>query len=394
MLFSPADFFNLFFSELDRLSIPYVVLHSYVELPNKIESDIDYAVLTRDLPRLAEIQRRLAESCGAVLAHTIEAHIHALYSVVIDPKHPAAFLQLDACGHYVECDRRLLTDTELVRGRRAFRSFFVPTPEVELAYLLAKALAKGTDIAPRIPILKELWRLNPAGAQAKFAQLTGNKSSLETWLELPPEEWAKLRDDMLRHNRPRISDRIRELFRAMRRIVHPKGFHIALVGGDAESRRRLRESVGPVLENAFFRRQVFYDFASEALTNTVHAPPCRGAACAWEFSKRYFKRLFPAKVRNELIFSEGGIEELTRHPNRFGVKSIGWLGGLLAAYTPKPDLSVLLVDERLMPDDTSNKCDEGCGNRNLILPSHYTEAAQVAEVVERGIQLLQSRERL
>ena len=66
MLFSPADFFNLYFSELDRLSIPYVVLHSYEELPNKIDSDIDYAVLTRDLPRLAGIQRRLAESCSAM----------------------------------------------------------------------------------------------------------------------------------------------------------------------------------------------------------------------------------------------------------------------------------------------------------------------------------------
>ena len=38
---------KLFFRELERRSIPYVILHSYEELPQRIVSDIDYAVLQK-----------------------------------------------------------------------------------------------------------------------------------------------------------------------------------------------------------------------------------------------------------------------------------------------------------------------------------------------------------
>jgi len=331
----------------------------------------------------------LAESCSAVLAHTIQAHIHALYTVIIDPKNPAAFLQLDACGHYVERNCRLLTDAELLDGRRKCNGFYVSAPELEFAYLLAKALAKGTDLAPRLPILRELSRRNPSRTRDKFARLTGDQSPLETWLERPAKDWMQLSDEMLRRHRPRLTDRALELFRRLRRVIGPKGFHIGLTGGTTEARQRLRARVGPVLETAFFRRQIFHDFASGYLNNPVHSPPCCGAACIWDFSIQYFRRLFPAKVRNELIFSEGGVEDLMRNPTRFGMKSIGGLGGLLAPYAPRPDLTVLLADERLLTEVASNQCAEGCcPARCLILSNSQTEDAQVAAVVQQAILLL------
>ena len=391
MLFSPSEFFNLFFSELDRLSIPYVVLHTYEDLPGRIESDVDYAVMTRDLAALAGIQRRLAQSCGAVLAHTIEAHIDAIYTVVIDPQNPARFLQLDACGHYVERDRRLVTDTELLEGRRRFKSFYVPAPEVEFAYLLAKALAKGTDLAPRIPKLRGLARLNPIGSQAKFTRLTGDPTPLATWFERPAENWVNLSCMMLRRHTPRFPDRMRELSRGLRRVLCPKGFHIGLVGGTDEARQRLREGVGPILERAFFRRQVFYDFASTKITSSRQGQPCCGAARIVQWTKQYFKSLLPAKVRNELVFSEGGVEELAEDATQYGIQAIGRLGGLLAPYAPRPDLTILLSGKSLMTDDASNPF-EDCKNRYLILSEHQMEEAQVATVVQRAIQLLSNRE--
>src|SRR5260221_302069 len=138
MRFSSSDLFRLFFRELERLEIPYVILHSYDRFPEHLTSDVDFAVPTRDLSKLASILSGLAERHGWRLAHAIEAHIHALYTVLIDHEEPRAFLQLDACGHYVENNSFLLHDEVLLKDRRRFRDFYVPAPAVEFAYLLAK----------------------------------------------------------------------------------------------------------------------------------------------------------------------------------------------------------------------------------------------------------------
>src|SRR5262245_11317468 len=102
MRFSSTHFVRLFFSEPHRLATPYVLLHSDEKFPNCVPSDIDFAVRTSDLNKLPGIQSALVEDHGWKLAHTIEARPYAIYSVVIDPEEPQDFLQLDACGHYVE----------------------------------------------------------------------------------------------------------------------------------------------------------------------------------------------------------------------------------------------------------------------------------------------------
>src|SRR5438270_8424822 len=108
-----ADFFKLYFSELEKREIPYAILHSYDQFPERIATDIDYAVPARDLPKLAGLQQALAARHSWQVICTIEAKIHALYTVLVDPDDPDSFLQLDACGHYVERTWFLLPDAFL-----------------------------------------------------------------------------------------------------------------------------------------------------------------------------------------------------------------------------------------------------------------------------------------
>src|SRR6266851_224996 len=124
MQFSSSDFLWLFFSELERMDIPYVILHSYDRFPEHVPSDVDFAVLARDLSKLASIQSGLAERHGWRLAHGFESHIYAYYSVLIDAKEPRSFLQIDACSHYVEGNCFFLKDTVLLNDRRRLRDFY------------------------------------------------------------------------------------------------------------------------------------------------------------------------------------------------------------------------------------------------------------------------------
>src|SRR5438093_158118 len=141
MRFSSTHFFRLFFSELERLEVPYILLHSYERFPEFIGSDVDFAVRTGDLHKLPGIQSALAESHGWKLVPTTEGRLYAIYSVVIDPEEPQDFLQLDACSHYVERNCLFLEDTVLLGGRRRYGEFYVPAPAVEFCYLLARALS-------------------------------------------------------------------------------------------------------------------------------------------------------------------------------------------------------------------------------------------------------------
>src|SRR5271157_5976873 len=138
-----GDFCILYFKELERLSVRYVILHSRETFSTRMASDVDYAVPTEDLGKLAGLQRRLAESNGWRLAHAIEAHLYSLYTVIMDPDDPRVFVQLDACGHYVESGCFLIPDTVLLEDPRSDGGLLVPSPSTEFAYRLAKTLAKG-----------------------------------------------------------------------------------------------------------------------------------------------------------------------------------------------------------------------------------------------------------
>src|SRR5262249_20064808 len=168
MPFSSTHYFRLFFSELERLDIPYVLLHSYERFPEIVPSDVDFAVRTGDLHKLPGIQSALAEEHGWKLAHTFEGRLYAIYSVVVDPEEPQNFLQLDGCGHYVERNCLLFEDTILLEGRRRFGEFYVPAPAVEFCYLLARSLSKSQALEQKMSRLKELWRREPEQTEERF----------------------------------------------------------------------------------------------------------------------------------------------------------------------------------------------------------------------------------
>jgi len=240
MSFSSSDFFRLFFKELERLDIPYVVLHSYDRFPEAISSDVDYSVLTDDLPKLAGIQCTLAESHGWRLAHGIESHIYAYYSVVIDAKDPRSFLQLDACSHYVEGSSFFLKDAALLNDRRRYRDFYVPAPAVEFAYLLAKTFGKDQPLAPRLAHLRNLWERDPAKTEEQFCNLCGTaQGTLAEWFARPDFEGCVFLTTMME-----INNREHPVFLAtVRHLANIRGYlrELADAAGVADAERFARQ---------------------------------------------------------------------------------------------------------------------------------------------------------
>lgn len=359
MQFSPNTFLSLFFAQLERLNIPYVILHSYENLPGEIATDVDFAVGARDLPKLAEIQRSFTQQAGGILAYSVESHIYSFYSVIVDPENINNFLQLDACGHYVEANCFFFSDEQLLKNRKRAGQFFIPAPSVEFAYLLVKALAKGKSISPRMQHLRELWQSDRVNTEREFRKLFGTiGGSLEEWFGKPTEEWEALRPLLIKRKRFGLCNHVREVFRAFRRMSAPTGLHIALLGPDGSGKSTLLDEIGPLLEKPFFRKRSLFHFRpkifeqeknSGAVTNP-HGEPPRSllfgiAKLFYYFLDHligYFVTVFPRKVRNELIFFDRNFDDLLVDPTRYRFSRAGLLAHLLARLLPRPDITFVL----------------------------------------------------
>ncbi|HWX18510.1 MAG TPA: hypothetical protein VN578_01265 [Candidatus Binatia bacterium] len=357
MRLSPAEFCRLYFRELEAANIPYVILHSYDTFPHQIASDVDYAVRTSDLSKLAGVAKAAAERHGWRLAHTIEPHIYSLYMVAVDAENPHCFLQLDACGHYVESRCFFFSDAELLTDRTLFKDFFIPAPAAEFGYLLAKALAKGKPIEPILLRLRQLNQTDPAGCEVRFKKLFGENQDLpHQWLERPSLEWQQLVRIFLGRLRFGPGDKLREAIRAAKRVAHPKGLHLALLGFDCQLALAVLERVGPMLQAPLFRSLQIHQFGSGALRaeqgDAPFACPIGAIAnafrLAFSFLTLYFLKILPAKVRNALLLISPSPDVLLLTPQRYGLGAARWLARLLPRLLPRADLTVILAAQ---PDE-------------------------------------------
>ena len=356
----PCDsrrFFEEYFSELERRGIAAVILHSYEDFPGKIGSDVDYAVADRDLPKIPEVLRAVADRHGWVVAQTLRHQVFAFYSVVIDPENPREHLKLDVCSHYVKDLRFLLRDSILLRGRTPLRGFSIPAPSSEFIYVLAKIFGKNKEPGPFVARLRELYGQDPAGAEREFEALFGATGlTASEWLERPTGEWARLDRIMRRRHRYGPFLLAREAVRRITRMLRPTGLNVALLGSDGTGKTTLLSLLKPLLEPCF-RKQILFHFRpmllekpSRGVVTDPHGqPPRHPVACVLKVFYYYldtllghFVKVLPAKVRSTLVLFDRNFWDLLVDQRRYRLKGTRPLAAFLARLLPSPDITLVL----------------------------------------------------
>ena len=358
----PADaatLFEGFFRELERRDIPAVVIHGYENMPEQMPSDIDFAVRCQDLPKLLRIQREIAARQGWVLASVVHAKLFALYTVFFDAQDPSRFIQLDACGHYVERGCFVLRDEEFLQARRRNRGFSIPPPATEFGYLLAKALIKSKPIGPALTRLRTLHEADPAGTSAMFSRLVGAASGrLSEWFRRPAEEWNRdLRPRVRRRTRLGPVNLMREAGRAFRRILRPAGMQLVIFGPDGAGKSTLISRLGTLScfrrQRQFHFRPHLFDKKSGPVVTRPHAQSPRPvfsslAKTLYYFADHwlgYWLNVFPARVRNELVIFDRSFADQWIDPRRYRLAGVEAWARFLKRLLPKPDFTVVLDAE-------------------------------------------------
>jgi thymidylate kinase len=357
MPFTAANFFEAFFRELGSRGIPFAILHDYEALPERMPSDIDYVVRCADLPRLLPIQQEIARQHGWVLASVVQAKLHAQYAVFFDATDPARFIQLDACGHYVERGCFVLRDDQLLHGCRPHRFLNVPSPASEFAYRLGKALLKGKPLEPQLETLRKLWEADRDGVEGCFQGLFGRDAgSVGDWLRRPSAEWeARLRPQIEARTRFGFADRLRESARTVRRIRRPVGMHLVILGPDGVGKSTLIARLGlpcfrGVTQSHFRPGVLGKSKPAGATVSEPHAQAPRSTLASLAKTVYYFAdhwlgyvlKTCPAKVRRDLVIYDRSFEDVFVDPRRYRLAGSSGLARWLSRLLPRPDLTIVL----------------------------------------------------
>lgn len=354
------EFIDLFFEELERRDIPYVIIHSYQNLPHNVRSDIDYAVYDRDLLKLTEIQEELGRRHGWVVLQSLQHGACAFYNVLASLAVPRQILQLDACSHYTRARRLLVSDRVLLDKRRRFGKYWIPDPAAEFAYEVTKLFdAKQKDPAIYKPHLEELWKQDKATAQTHFERAFGSDTkSLEQWFESPPEQWLSLRDSMLARNKFGPILLCRESIRIMKRLLRPAGVQITLLGSDGSGKTTLITKMR-VETNDFFRRFRVYHFRPKyfeskgegtAVTDP-HGEPVYGVVRSmmkllyyfFDYWAAFTLKIYLQRAGTTLVVFDRDFDDVLVDPRRYRIApaALG-LARLLRRFLPKSEMSFVL----------------------------------------------------
>ena len=361
MTCNTREFFKLFFGELEKRGIAHVILHSYQEFPEKITSDIDYAVPDKYLPGLRAIQSELARKNGWALVQTLQHGVFAYYAVLVNLENPAEFLKLDACSNYARARRFLVPEKVLLENRIPCRGFYIPAPAAEFIYVLAKVFdAKHKSPAKYLPRLKDLWQQDPAGAQTNFDNVFGNTGkTLEQWFSTPADDWKRLGTLMLARNRFGPVLMLRESARVVKRAWHPTGFSFAVLGSDGSGKTTLLARVRTLLEPCFryqqtlhFRPQVLRKRTpgDDATITNPHGQTPENPMLSWLKVGYYFADhwagwallVLPGRIRSTLVIFDRDFDDMLVDQKRYRLSGCAALVRVLRALVPHPQRTFIL----------------------------------------------------
>lgn len=361
------DFLSTLFSALDRNQVRYCVLHSWEELPEKLSSDLDIAVHpddARNLPFVFRIMRERGYTPVQVLNYFVGAYgffFSWFEGTVINS------VTVDVIFEHRRGGLIVPSGEDLVCGRRRQSMFWIPAPQSEFTYLLAKKTWKGAAPARQARRLKVLVEqlgrpaserlagelfLGKLGAQVVEACASGRANVILA--QIRTETWkTSLVRNPLRLTAYLLADAVRRV----RRCLQPTGLFVVIMGPDGVGKSTLIEHLVQAVGPVFRRDRVFHWrpmllWRRKAAGDTIQ-PHSNPPYAPWWSIARLFAHLLdywlgyclvirPLLARSGLVVFDRYFHDLLADPKRYRFGGPPWLAKSVSWLIPKPDLLLIL----------------------------------------------------
>ncbi len=254
------EFFNRYWAAVDAEGWKAIVLHSWKHLPEQIESDVDYAVADCSPRELLTFLELFAKEHGWKLVQVIEHEPFAYFCVCMQDGGDYEQIALDVTWDYRRLGHLLVDSETLQQGARQIegKSFRVPSPGAEAAYILAKAAAKNKEYEDVELRLEELCSEDVSDFVAVLEAALGFNSKNET------SETALLSDlkkwfssaDFLRPVRSGRRYGLSEIQLYSRRCRQPTGLWLGFSADDSSATEALMETALKPIKPLYRRNKI------------------------------------------------------------------------------------------------------------------------------------------
>jgi len=362
-----ADFLNRLFAELDARGIKYCVLHSFENLPEHLPSDLDMAISSGEFQRLPDVLAAL-EAYGYRAVQCLNYAVRGYYLVFSwTSGTTVCTIAIDFISEHREGNLILTSGDELVRERRRFRDFWIPSAAAEFRYLLSKKVLKGVlNTQPARRLTELAAELGPEEARTVCARLFGKRWGARAAEASATGTLGQILGELKRRLWMRVLTRepwmpfwyrITDLPRLAGRMRRPTGFLVAVLGPDGVGKSTLIAKLGEQLDGAFRSREVFHwrpkllfpDKSGPVLNPHARANfsvPRSLAHLAGHFADYqigFALRIRPLLARTGLVIFDRYFYDLAADPKRYRYGGPPGIPKMLFHAVPRPDV-VLVLD--------------------------------------------------
>jgi len=349
----------------------WCILAGYDQLPNDFDTGIDFMVSQQDFDRMPAILDQVARKTGTRLFQAIDHEPTGRAFFLGSMDGPVlTIVQPDCAADYRHFGRLWLPAAEVLRARRLHpRGFYIPSTAHEFAYTLIKRLHERSFhrehgyrlhrlyVEDRIEcgrMIARFWRGPEGSAIVRMA-------SANDWTAMY-KSIEPFRAAMLRSRKSPLAEAVKDLPRnllyLLRRIAHPTGCWIAVMGPDGCGRSFVLTAITGEFARSFRSVRAFQlrpwligrNPLNHGTVTDPHGKPPHGKVASiarvldlWlDYLLGYAFRILPGIIRTDLVLFDRCFYDLMVDSNR--IRYGGPPGFLRAAArsAPGPDLVILL----------------------------------------------------
>jgi thymidylate kinase len=370
---SSKDFLVALFRALDAHGICYCVLHSWEGLPDNLRSDLDLAVRRSDAEKLRFVFKSLQRKGYqpvAIFSYFVDAYCFR-FAWFEGPLVRSAAVDI-----IFKHQRGVLTTPSaerIVGARRRHGEFWIPAPDSEFSYLLARRACKGTaSIAQKRRLRLLIEQLGKTEAEKLASEMFLGQLNIRVVNACVDGELSPLLGQMgreawkasvVRHPLSLLGNFIRNGLRRIRRWRQPSGLLVAVMGPDGVGKSTLINNLMPSVEGVFDRQRIFHwrpmllwRRNNSQDVSQPHSVPADGW---WRSAARVFAHILdywlgywlmirPLLMRSGLVVFDRYFNDVLVDPKRYRYGGPLWLPRMLSYLVPQPDLTLLLD----APEDT------------------------------------------
>lgn len=373
------------FKIINESGLKYCIQNKYEMMPEVIPSDIDMMYMDANEEFLDKLVDKIALTTGLIVTQKIcQGFFEYTYILSYECPKERFQLQLD---FYRAISRRgylnIMPAEDMIETRRKYKCFYVPDYYIELKYIWIRRTIKKDLNNEHIEIARQLFKKNKIEYRKKLVNDFGEELTKIIERIIDDNDINTFYDNFALFNKwarkqsrknSSICVRIKYCFFMLtkvipKRIFHTCGISIAFISPDGGGKSTIINNIQNTVSGSFYKVNTFY-FRPRLLKNIGHYNPVnpknedsinnsphdkqlngffksiiRFFYYNIDFIFGNFLKVFPKKVKKELVIFDRYYYDYFADLKRFQYKIPVFIPKLFACAIPKPNIIFVLKAE-------------------------------------------------